>query len=156
MRRFKQALTTEEIKEILRKNTSGVLALIDKEGFPYAVPLSYVFRGNSLYFHGAKTGHKMEAMLSNPNASFCIIDQDQVVSERFTTFYRSALVFGTMRILEDSKEKEEALIWLCKKYSPLESQESIAKEIAKFPSTCVYALDIEFWSGKEAKELKTI
>lgn len=156
MRRFKQALTTEEIKEILTKNTSGVLALIDKEGFPYAVPLSYVFHGNSLYFHGAKTGHKMEAMLSNPKASFCIIDQDQVVSERFTTFYRSALVFGTMRILEDSKEKEEALIWLCEKYSPLESQESIAKEIAKFPNTCVYALDIEFWSGKEAKELKTI
>lgn len=153
MRRFKQALSTEEIEEILKRNTSGVLALIDEKGFPYAVPLSYVLHENCLYFHGAKTGHKMKAMLSNPKASFCVIDQDQVVSKHFTTFYRSAIVFGMMRIIDDPKEKEEALLWLCKKYFPLETQESVIQEINKFPNVCLFVLDIESWSGKKAKEL---
>ena len=44
MRRFKQALTPEQCEEILNQGTSGVLAAAGEEGWPYAVPLSYVWQ----------------------------------------------------------------------------------------------------------------
>ena len=43
MRRFKQQLSKEECEEILNNCKSGVLAIIGDSGYPYAVPLSYVY-----------------------------------------------------------------------------------------------------------------
>ena len=42
MRRFKQALAPERCQAILRAGTSGVLALSGDDGYPCAVPLSYL------------------------------------------------------------------------------------------------------------------
>lgn len=62
MRRKKQALSQQEIAQILQQETSGVLALIGDEVYPYAVPISYVYDGEKLYFHSAKSGHKLDAI----------------------------------------------------------------------------------------------
>ena len=45
MRKKKQALSQQEIAQILQQETSGVLALIGDEVYPYAVPSSYVYDG---------------------------------------------------------------------------------------------------------------
>ena len=62
MRRNKQLLPLEECVEILNRGTSGVLAVTGDDDYPYAVPLSYVYYDNKIYFHGAKTGHKLDAV----------------------------------------------------------------------------------------------
>ena len=62
-----------------------------------------------LYFHCAKSGHKLDAVRRNPKASFCVVDQDLIVPERYTTYYRSVIAFGVMRILEDDGEKRAAV-----------------------------------------------
>ena len=54
MRRKKQSLSGEKISEILNNGTSGVLALSGDNDYPYAVPLSYVYDGSSIYFHGGE------------------------------------------------------------------------------------------------------
>ena len=72
---------------------SGVLAAAGEDDYPYAVPLSYVYCDFKLYFHCAKEGHKLEAIARNPKVSFCVIDQDQVVPEKYTTYFRSVIVF---------------------------------------------------------------
>ena len=76
MRRNKQLLTEDISREILQRNTSGVLSLMGDEGYPYGVPLSYVLAGDKIFFHCAKTGHKIDAIRSCEKASFCVIDQD--------------------------------------------------------------------------------
>ena len=85
MRRKKQQLSTKECVEILRKRTSGVLAVFGEDGYPYAVPISYVYEDGKIYFHSAKAGHKIDAIQQNSKVSFCIIDQDQVVPEKYTS-----------------------------------------------------------------------
>ena len=127
MRRKRQQLSDAEAADILRHATSGVLALLGDEGYPYAVPLSYVFvelpseaDGQSaealglparrLIFHSAVAGHKVDAIRSCPKASFCVVEQDQVSEERFTTLFRSAIAFGRIRILADDAEKLEAIL----------------------------------------------
>ena len=50
MRRKKQALSTEESLAILNRGISGVLAVTGDQGYPYAVPLSYVYDNNKIFF----------------------------------------------------------------------------------------------------------
>ena len=118
MRRKKQQLTQEETMVILREGTSGVLSLTGDEGYPYGVPLSYVYDGDKLYFHCAKEGHKIDAIRKNPKASFCVIAQDEIVPEKYTTCYRSVIAFGSVRILENEGEKRRAIEELALKYAP--------------------------------------
>lgn len=109
MRRKRQLLSKEDTQKILYQGTSGVLAVSGDDGYPYAVPLSYVYDGEKIYFHSAKSGHKLDAIVKNPKASFCVIDQDNIVPDEYTTYFRSVIVFGTIHILHDEAEKREAI-----------------------------------------------
>lgn len=79
MRRHRQQLSQWDCAAILSRGTSGVLAVAGDGGYPYAVPLSYVYQEGTLFFHCAKAGHKLDALRRCSKASFCVIDQDQVV-----------------------------------------------------------------------------
>ena len=79
MRRYKQALSLLECADILNKATSGTLAVMGDDNYPYAVPLSFVYDHNRLIFHCATSGHKIDAIEKNPKFSFFFIAQDQVV-----------------------------------------------------------------------------
>ena len=154
MRRKKQALSQEECAAVLRRGTSGVLALSGDGGYPYAVPISYVYDGRELYFHCAKSGHKLDAIRRSPKASFCVIDQDRVVPEEYTTYFRSVIVFGTIRILEDEQEKRAAIEKLAAKYAPDDPPENRQRAISReWAPLCMLAMTPEHISGKEAVEL---
>ena len=94
MRRNKQLLSSEETAAVLERGTSGVLALAGDQGYPYAVPISYVYDGEKIFFHCAKSGHKLDAIRREEKASFCVIDQDRIIPEEFTTYFRSVIAFG--------------------------------------------------------------
>jgi len=107
MRRRRQALPEGECVAILERMTSGVLAVEGDGGYPYAVPLSYVYAGGKLYFHSAREGHKVDALRRNAKASFCVVERDEVVAEEYTTYFRSVVVFGQVRFVEEEREKLE-------------------------------------------------
>lgn len=153
MRRTRQALPPEEISAVLERGTSGVLALAGDDGYPYAVPISYVYDGERIYFHSARAGHKLDAVRREPKASFCVIDQDQIVPAEYTTYFRSVIAFGTARELEDPWEKRQALEALAAKYSP-EQEAGRKEEIrAQFANVAMVELTVEHMTGKEAIEL---
>ena len=153
MRRKKQVMSEELTKEVLINGTSGVLALEGDDGYPYAVPVSYVYDGEKLYFHGAKKGHKIDAVKRNEKASFCVIETDHIVPEEYTTYFRSVIAFGRMRILSGDGEKRAALEKLGKKYAPEDTAENLAKYIDKeWVPVCVLEMTVDHLSGKEAIE----
>ena len=155
MRRKKQALTPEECATILEQGTAGVLALLGDNGYPYAVPLSYVFEEDHLYFHCAKAGHKLDAIRQNNRASFCVVGQDQIVPEEYTTYFKSVIVFGTIRILEDASEKRTAIEELAAKYAPDDTTEHRSQMIDQdWSPLCMLEMMIEHMTGKEAIELR--
>ena len=154
MRRKRQLLSEEAIQKVLYQGTSGVLAVSGDDAYPYAVPLSYVYDGEKIYFHSAKSGHKIDAVSQNPKASFCVIDQDQIVPEEYTTYFRSVIVFGTIRILHDEAEKREAIEKLAVKYAPDDTEENRKKAIERDGKPlCMLEMTPEHISGKEAVEL---
>ena len=154
MRRKKQKLSKEECERILYDGTSGVLALHGDDGYPYTVPISYVYDGEKLWFHSAKSGHKIDAVLKNDKASFCVIDQDQIVPEEYTTYFRSVIAFGRIHIAEDYTEKRSAIEKLALKYSPDDTDENREKAIEReWKPLCMLEMEIEHLSGKQAIEL---
>lgn len=153
MRRKKQTLSFEENVEILNRGTSGVLAVSGDDDYPYAVPMSYVYHDHKIFFHCSQTGHKTDAIAKNDKVSFCVIDQDQVVPEKFTTYFRSVIVFGKARVLDDDMERREAIEILAAKYSPDHEKERLQEIEKSFKHLSLLELAIESLSGKEALEL---
>ncbi len=153
MRRFRQLLPREIAIEILNRNTSGVLALSGDNDYPYAVPMSYVYADGKIYFHSAKSGHKIDAIQRNEKASFCVIDQDQIISEEYTTYFRSVIVFGRVRPIDDGEEMRHIATMLAMKYSP-DFKDGIPKEInASIRNMAILELTIDHITAKEAIEL---
>ena len=149
MRRTKQLMGNSQVEEILLRNTSGTLALLGDDGYPYAVPLSYVYHDGKLYFHSASNGHKIDAVKQYPKASFCIIDQDKIVPEKYTTHYRSVIAFGKVRLLEDQEEMRKIATALAMKYSS-DYAEGIPAEIDDYMSRlAIIEMTIEHMTGKQ-------
>ena len=153
MRRVRQQLDDAACRDILIRNTSGVLALHGDDGYPYAVPLSYAWAEGMLIFHGAKSGHKLDAMRRDDRASFCVIDADDVVPERYTTHYRSVICFGRMRVIEDAEEMRRVIMMLGEKYWPGHPAEAGAEFDGAMSRLCVFVMDVETMTGKQAIEL---
>lgn len=151
MRRDKQLLSMEDTVAVLTRCTNGVLACMGDEGYPYAVPLSYVYLNGRIYFHSAKAGHKIDAITRNPKVSFSVIDEDKIVSEKYTTHFRSVIAFGKARIVEGD-ERLESFAALVDKYSGNQPEEAKNKEISGCTQAHIIAIDIEHITGKEAIE----
>ena len=155
MRRRNCVISTEAAEKILREGDFGVLALSGDDGYPYAVPINYAVEGNKIYFHSAKTGHKLDAIKNNDKVSFCVVDRHEVIAEEFTTYFSSAIAFGRIRIVEDNDDPDKlrGLELLADKYSSTASAERRAKEISRVNSLVVPVMTIEHLTGKAAREL---
>ncbi len=153
MRRMRQQLSKEVCENILRNATSGTLALLGDGDYPYAVPLSFVYCGTCIYFHSAKSGHKIDAIKNHDKASFCVIEKDEIHGDEFTTYFRSVIAFGRITIVSSPGEKLEGVKLLGRKYNP-NDEEGLNREIEKSLAHMeLLRFDIEHLTGKQAIEL---
>ncbi len=161
MRRSKQKLSHEEAVEVMRAATSGVLALGGDDGYPYAVPISHVwcderaddqFIGR-IYFHSATVGYKIDSIMDDEKASFAVVTKDDVVPQEYTTYYRSAIATGRVRVLEDDDERMRGLLALAEKYNPGQPQAADEEISGAFGRVAVIAFEVEELSGKQGREL---
>lgn len=153
MRRFKQQLSESDTIELLRGTTSGVLALCGADMQPYGVPLSHVYDNGKLYFHSALDGHKLDLIEENSSVCFTVIAQDEIHPETYTTYYRSAIAFGKISIIDDREEKRRALKLLGQRCNPTDAM-GLQKEIANGFHRCkMLVMGIERLTGKQSIEL---
>ena len=138
----------EEVVELLISGEYGVLSTVDGEGNPYGVPLNYVYKDSSIYFHCATLGHKLENMLNNNNVSFCVVGFSQPIPEKFSTKYESAVVFGKAIEIDGDKEKYDVLLALVEKYSANFIEEGKVYIKEQQNSTKVIKIEINHLSGK--------
>ena len=154
MRRFKQALSEEECIKILESQNTGVLAVNGDGGYPYAVPMSYIYADGKIYFHSAKSGHKNDAIANNPKVSFCVTEKDEILSKDFTSSFRSVIAFGEARIIDSDEEKFRIMQSYTDKYSPHEPKENADKKIsARFAAVTIIEMKVQHLSGKESMDL---
>ena len=153
MRRFKQQLTDEECKEILRTQPRGVLALAGDDGYPYAVPIDFIYdeNTNTLGFHSAGEGHKIDAIRRSDKASFCVYDEGYRNEGEWALNIKSVIIFGKIKLVTDN----EHAIDICRRlgYKFTDDTEYIEKDIAKNAARvqCI-ELSIEHMTGKLVNE----
>jgi nitroimidazol reductase NimA-like FMN-containing flavoprotein (pyridoxamine 5'-phosphate oxidase superfamily) len=160
MRRIRQQISQAECVEILNRATSGVLGLHGDDGYPYTVPVSFVYQEGGaglgiIGFHCAKTGHKIDAIRRNNKVSFTVIDRDEVMPRERTTKFCSVIVFGHARILEDEEEMRCAANAIGAKYSKgfedLYMQET--EDTIREDRLCCVEITIDHMTGKIGRQM---
>ncbi len=151
MRRSRQQLSLAETEDILIRGSTGVLAVSGDGGCPYAVPVNYLYRDGKIYIHCAREGHKLDAVTRDSRVCFCVVDRDEVLPEKFTTAYRSAVAFGHVRLLEGD-ELARAVYDLGLKYCG--APEAVREHVeGALPRLACMEIEIEHLTGKEGLEL---
>jgi nitroimidazol reductase NimA-like FMN-containing flavoprotein (pyridoxamine 5'-phosphate oxidase superfamily) len=149
LRRKDKQTTLEEAQALLTVSEHGILSTVDSDGQPYGVPLNYVYTNETIYFHCALPGHKIDNIENNPKVSFCVVGDTEVLPADFSTNYVSTVVFGVASEVE-GEERYNGLIALLEKYSPdyLEEGKQYLEKLDKV--TKVIKIDIQQISGKKA------
>ena len=149
MRRADKLKSAEETEKILESCTNGVLSVIGDEGYPYGVPVSYVYEDQKIFFHcAAAGGHKIEAIRKEPKVSFTVVGADEIAAEKFTTVYKSVIAFGKARIVEDDAEKKAILDKIIAKYSKDFWDGGMKYIEAEWDNTLTVVIDIQHLTGK--------
>ena len=147
MRRKDRELTKQEAAKMLESAEYGILSTIGEDKQPYGVPLSYVYKNDSIYFHCALNGHKLDNIKANATVSFCVVGNTKVLPDKFATEYESAVVFGVATEVVCA-ERYDALLWLLEKYSPGFIEEGKQYIKKKDNATKVIKVKISDVSGK--------
>lgn len=116
MRRKDRKLETIDAVEILIKCNYGVLSTVGENGYAYGVPLNFVYLHDSIYFHCALEGNKLDNIQNNNKVSFCVVGDTMVLPDKFGTNFESVVIFGKAVEVYDA-EKNEALLAFIDKYS---------------------------------------
>lgn len=151
--RKKQVLSREACVKVLETSLRGVLAVSGDEGYPYAVPLNHYYcpEDGRLYFHSGKSGHKIDALKTEPKASFCVTDAGTPAGDGWSLYFNSVIVFGKVEFIEDPAEICRISRLLSLKFTQDEAY--IAREVEKYgPHTAMFALTPEHITGKRVHE----
>lgn len=151
MRRKDRALEQSEIIRILNDNAYGILSTVGEDGYPYGVPISFVYLNDVLYVHGARKGHKFENIAFSDKVSFVVVGDTRILPDKFSTNFESVIAFGRAVEVFD-EEKLTALSEFINKYSSdfLEQGDTYIEQAAK--ATRVFKIDIEHMTGKRKDE----
>ena len=153
MRRFKQQLSDEEALVVLRAARRGVLSVTGDGGRPYGIPLNPFWDDETgrLYFHGAREGHKIDALRRDSRACFTVIDEGVRDEGGWALTFRSVVVFGRVEFIEDQAEAIEICRRLARRFNP--SDADIEEEIRRAGAhVLVFALVPEHITGKRVHE----
>ena len=148
IRRKDRAMDYEQAMRLLETGEYGFLAMCGTNGYGYGIPLNYVLDGNSIYFHCALEGFKLDSIRQNNRVSFCVVGSTKLLPAQFSTTYESALVFGRISYNLPEEERHKALDLLVSKYSPDFTDISESYISKSFHRTNILRLDIEHLTGK--------
>ncbi len=154
IRRQDRLLDDKRACELLKTAEYGFLSLGTSEnGYAYGIPISFAYSkdDNSLYFHCAPEGHKLENLKHNNKVSFCVVGKTKPIPEKFTTIYESVIVFGSADLNPSEEEKRIAIRNLVEKYCPeyIELGEKYMEN--SFHRTQTFKINIEHMSAKSKK-----
>ena len=153
MRRFKQQLSEEECIRILQEEKRGVLSMLGEDGYPYGIPMNHWYspEDGKLYFHGAKTGHKIDAVTKNCKVSYCVFDEGFRREGEWALNVSSVVIFGRITPVTDEGKAREICTRLCRKFT--DDEEYIRKELENaLPRVQCLELTVDHMTGKLVNE----
>lgn len=152
MRRFKQAVSAEKCIEVLTNEPRGVLSVIAENGYPYGFPINHIYDNETgkIYFHGAKQGHKVDAIKKCDKVSLCVYDSGYRKDGEWALNITSVIVFGKIKMVDDVETIKRACKKLCLKFA---DEAYYEKEISQsLKNVQLFEITPEHMSGKLVNE----
>ena len=145
-------LTEQQMDELLERVQTGSFVTINSNGTPYITPMHFVYYENKIFMHGLPKGKKLDNIAHDPRIGFSVYEMDKLFLDPdenpcdTNTQYKSVIISGTAKIIDDINKKENILKKIVKKYTPhLESNELPLNMIK---GTVVIQIDITEMTGK--------
>ena len=155
MRRFKQQISEEECIRILQEEKRGILSMHGEDGYPYGIPMNHWYNpeNGKLYFHCAKTGHKLDAIRKNDKVSYCVYDQGFQKDGDWALNIRSVVIFCRARIVDEAEDdlRRRIAVGLCRKFT--DDEAFLQKELVNaMPRAAFLELTPDHMTGKLVNE----
>ena len=153
IRKKKNEISIDSAQALLHSSRRGVLAVNGDDGYPYAIPINYLYDSSAqkIYFHGARAGHKVDALRACDKVCFTVYGNETVRDDVWAPYLQSTVVFGRCRLIEDDAQAAALLKRLAMKYYP---SEQLADEEIRISGKAaqLFEIEIEHLSGKEVQE----
>lgn len=153
LRRTKNAITIEAAKDLLQQEKRAVLAVNGDNGYPYAIPINYYYdrEAGKIYFHGAKSGHKAEALQRCDKVCLTVYGNERPVEGDWAPTLQSTVVFGRCAVMEKNAEAFDKLRTMALRYYPTAAE--VDAEIQSSGNAVqIFEITIEHICGKQIKE----
>lgn len=153
VRKKKNEISQDEAKNLLRSSRRGVLAVNGDEGYPYAIPINYLYdeEKNKIIFHSAKTGHKVDSIKKNDKICFTVFGNETIMEENWAPYLQSVVVFGRCHLVENRDDTVRLVKKFALKYYP--NEDMVNEEITHFgKGVQMFEIEIEHLSGKKVQE----
>ncbi|MDD6816239.1 MAG: pyridoxamine 5'-phosphate oxidase family protein [Firmicutes bacterium] len=151
MRRIDREMPAEFAYDVTDRCEYAMLSLTDPEGLPYGLPITIVREENTIYFHCARDGFKIQCLRANPHVCLACVCDTHIIEEKFTTEFASAILRGTASEVTDDAEKIHALQLLCQRHTPAGMdgfEDAVARSLHR---TAVWKIEISDITGKRKK-----
>ena len=151
MRRSDKEITDRKaIEDIILRSKVCKLGMCE-ENRPYIVPLCFGFKNNTLYFHSAPKGKKIEILNKNPNVCFEFEIFTQIIKSakacKWGMRYKSVIGFGKAGFITDDDLKRQAFDIIMNQYA----DGSFIYEDALLKSVVVINVEIQSMTGKQSE-----
>jgi len=155
VRRADKLMAPEQLKEFLVRAFCGRTGTVGRDGYPYVVPNLFVWMDERIFLH---TTHVAGHFLAN--VSFCdrVCFEVDAPGETFpygpvecdtSIAYRSAVVFGRIRIETDPDTRQRFFAAFMAKYAPPDSWGRPPGSFPRIDMTIVYSILPEIMTGKQ-------
>ena len=141
-------LSAEETEALLTSGKEGVLAVNGDDGYPYAVPVNYVYLDGAIYVHTAQHGYKVEAIQANSKVCFTAVLSSEINEADTTTKFESVIATGDAVLLTDIGEKERAMEEIVRRLAPSNVAGGMATIQRLLPAVGMIKINVTELTGK--------
>ena len=154
MRRFKQQVSDEECKRILKEEKRAAFSVIGDDGYPYTIPVNFYYDGDEhlIYLHGAKSGHKIDALKNCDKVCFTTWNQGYKTEGNWEWNVTSVVVFGKARLIDNKAIINDHLFKMAMKYYPTKEEVEAEMSSLALQTVQMIVIEIEQMTGKLVNE----
>lgn len=154
MRRFKQQVSDEECKRILKEEKRAAFSVIGDEGYPYTVPVNFYYDedDNCIYLHGAKNGHKIDAIKNCDKVCFTVWNRGFKTEGNWEWNSTSIIIFGKAKFVDNKEIIKDRLFKMTLKYYPTREAAEAEMKTPAINAVQMIVIKIEHMTGKLVNE----
>ena len=153
IRKKRNEIGIDAAKDLLARSRRGVLAVNGDDGYPYAIPINFLYDGerNQIIFHGARAEHKVDSLKRSDKVCFTVFGNETIKDEPWAPYMQSTVVFGRCHLIDSPEENIRYVRQFAMKYYP---DSALVEEEIGLSGRAVqmFVIDIEHMSGKEVQE----